>query len=312
MQLRKKILSEYFAENPNVLRDRKVVVMAGPPGAGKSSARRDRISASEEQHWRFIDPDEFKTRLLRHARQTGEYDSLIPPEVQARIAAGEKFAPGEFASLVHEESSAIARMAVETSVNRGERVVIDGINGSTKKITARIDELATHGYTDIDIICVDGPRDVTRARVINRWADGYSQFEGGNDAGFNARYVPEHITDELYRDEQRFSSCTRATAEATRAAREPLNVRADIYYVDDPNGAAVLWKSYRKDGEGAFTHKTHQKIQPIAARTSPGAAPATSPVAAADGGGGGGEIYVAGYTRADGVHVAGYTRKRAT
>lgn len=308
-RLHKQIIREFFAENDAVIRDRQVLVMAGPPGAGKSSARRERIPEAEEKHWRFIDPDDFKTRLLRKMRESGEYDEIVPPAVKSRIDAGEQFAPGELASLVHEESSDLAREATMISLERGERVVIDGVHGSKMKLLKRFQQLSEQGYTSIEVIAVDGPREVTRARVINRWEMGYAAFQDGtDDAAYQARYVPEHITDSLYVDDDRFSACTRAVAMATKGAPEGITVRADVYYVDDVNAAGAPWRTYRKDVDG-FAYEKLRDIPRPQPRPAAAGVPGT-PGAGGDSAPGAGEIYVAGYERSDGTVVPPYTRRR--
>lgn len=307
-RLHKEILREFFAENPDVLRDRKAVVTAGPPGAGKSSALHDLVPAAEERLWRSIDPDEFKRRLLRYARDTGQYEALVPDRARELICGGEVFAPGEFAALVHEESSDLAKIAAAQSIARGERVILDGVHGSADKILARIGRLAEAGYTAIDVVCVDGPREATRARVLARWEKGYERYQssGGTDesAGYRTRYVPETVTDALYADDDRFSSCAQAVAEATRAAPAGMAVHSEVYYVDSPAAAPKPWKSYHKDDAG-FTHHSRRHI-PLPSPPALGGSSAPSSAAPAISG----EVYVAGYQRADGSWVSPHTRTR--
>ena len=301
--VQRRILKEFFAENTEVVRDRQVVVMAGPPGAGKSSARRQRISSEDEKHWRFIDPDEFKTRLLRHARESGEYEALIPDEVRRRMDAGEVFAPGEFAALVHEESSALARQAVDEALTRGERVLIDGVNGSARKLGERVKQLAAAGYTSIEMICVDGPREVTRARVLARWAKGYDRYLADPEsdvAAYQARYVPQAITDGLYEGDARFSVCTEAVATVVKAAPEGVSVQADVYYLATEDSAGHLWQSFRKDETGCAVAK--HLVLPAPKACQEAAVPVVSS--------GEGEVHVSGYQRADGTWVHPHTRGR--
>lgn len=307
-KLHKQIIREFFAENDAVIQDRQVLVMAGPPGAGKSSARRERIPEAEEKHWRFIDPDDFKTRLLRKLQDSGEYDEIVPAPVKARIDAGDRFAPGELAALVHEESSELAREATTISLERGERVVIDGVHGSKAKLIKRFQQLSDQGYTSIEIIAVDGPKAVTRARVINRWETGYIAFQEGTEgAAYQARYVPEHITDSLYVDDDRFSACARAVAMATKGAPEGITVRADVYYVDDVTAAGAPWRSYRKDVDG-FAYDKLRDIPRPQPRDDTGSGANTA--VAVDSAAEAGEIYVAGYERSDGTVVPPHTRHR--
>lgn len=305
-RLRKQIIRDFFAQNTRVKRDRQAVIMAGPPGAGKSSAQRQRIPAGEAGYWRVIDPDEFKLRLLRHAIQSGEYEALVPERARQLMEGGEEFAPGEFAALVHEESSALAKMAAQQAFDRGERVVVDGVHASPEKIRARIAQLAASGYIAVDIICVDGPREATRARVIGRWADAYARYTagGGLEEGLRARYVPEHITAGLYADDERFSACAPAVAQAVRSAPPGMDVRAEVYYVAAADRQGEPWKSYRRDAAG-FSRSERRRIPPPSpqAPASPAPTDAPGPPPA-------GDVFVAGYQRADGSHVAPHTRRR--
>lgn len=301
------ILAEYFAEKPDVLRDRRAVITSGPPGAGKSSARRERVPKEEEHLWRFVDADEFKKRLVSKMQQSGEYEAMLPPEVRERIAAGESFAPGEFASLVHEESSILAARARRQALDRGERVVFDGVNGSAGKLRAQIDQLAGSGYESVEIITVDGPKPVTRARVEYRWNEAFDQHLAGDvDAGHDARYVPEHITDALYGTDERYSSCARAVAEIVRKGPvEGVTVNATLHYVDQADGAPQLWRTYEQRGT-RFSVTRHRRIDD--GGTSSGSA-GGSPQAGGDDSGGG-EVVVPGYTKSDGTVVSSYTRRR--
>ncbi|MDR1512466.1 MAG: zeta toxin family protein [Propionibacteriaceae bacterium] len=250
--MQERILREFFEENPEVLRDRQVVVMAGPPGAGKSRALSQRIPDEEKKYWRSIDPDEFKARLLRHAKESGEYDALVPPEVRERMARGEVFAPGELAALVHEESSMLAEEARKRALRRGERVILDGVNGDGPKLAGRLAELAGHDYTHVDIICVEASREVSRARVEERWWQGYQRYAADPtdfEAGLKARYVPEAVTNRLFEDE-RFSTCSAAVAYAVEHAPEGFTVRADLYYVPTPTSSGEPWMTLENNGRG--------------------------------------------------------------
>jgi len=307
LRLHGEILTEYFDEKPDVLRDHKAVITSGPPGAGKSSARQERIPKSEEHLWRFIDADEFKKRLVTRMQQTGEYAAMIPAEVRERIAAGEQFAPGEFASLVHEESSMLAARARRQALDRGERVVFDGVNGSADKLRAQIEQLAGSGYSSVEIITVDGPKTVSRARVEYRWNEAFERHLAGDpEAGHDARYVPEHITDALYGDDEGYSSCARAVAKITRKDTIPgMTVSATLHYVDRADGAPEIWRRYEQQEDGRFTVTRYRQIDDERPnRHAPSAA------GGGDDGGGAGDVIVPGYTKSDGTEVGPHTRRR--
>ena len=322
-RLHSQILDEYFSESPDVLRDRRALITAGPPGAGKSSARRDRVPKEEEHLWRFIDADDFKKRLVKKLQQSGEYESMIPPAVGERIAAGERFAPGEFASLVHEESSMLARQARLRSLNRGERVVLDGVNGSDRKLREKVEELAKTGYSSVEIIAVDGPKAVTRARVEHRWNKSFDAYLAGDeDAGYDARYVPEHISDAIYREGDERSSCAKAVAKCVRQGPvDDLRVQAFVHIVDRADGAPELWRTYeqREDGRVSVTQRKRDERSEKGASDSHDHDEKSSdlgtprPQGAGDeaGRGGGARVVtVPGYTKKDGTVVEPYTYTR--
>jgi hypothetical protein len=111
-------------------------LLAGPPGAGKSTAQAALIQATwtQPEHWLPINADDFKDELLQQARQDGSYDSyLVPEEVRALEAAGEKFYPRELAALVHTESSILAKKARNETLESGMNVITDGTLGNEKQ-----------------------------------------------------------------------------------------------------------------------------------------------------------------------------------
>lgn len=308
-RVRKDLLRAFVSEKDDVLEDRRAVILVGPPGAGKSSARRRSVPKDEEKHWRFIDPDDFKTRLLRHARSSGEYDMLVPSEVRERIAAGERFAPGEFAALVHQESSDLAKIAARHAIDRGERIVLDGIHGTPAKILARIKTLADAGYSTLQVIGVDGSRTVTRARVVIRWATAYARYETADDdheSGYEARYVPEHITADLYPDDERFSTCAGAITRAVATALDGLTIEANLFYVEGPASAGIPWRTHKREASGRATFHQHLHL-PAPRPVAPAPVDPTGHTQPLSDG-----IRVAGYTRHDGSPVPPHTRRRPT
>lgn len=96
-QLHAEILARFTGARPEVRRDRKAIVLAGPPGAGKSTAQHALIRQTRTlpEHWLVINADDFKDELLEQALADGSYDSyLMPEEVRELEAAGERFCPG--------------------------------------------------------------------------------------------------------------------------------------------------------------------------------------------------------------------------
>lgn len=81
----------------------------GPPGAGKGTIL-PQVLGEDRDSFLVIDPDRFKEQLLRQAVADDSYeDSIKPPAIRDLEARGEQFFPMELASLVHEESSFLAK-----------------------------------------------------------------------------------------------------------------------------------------------------------------------------------------------------------
>ncbi|MFD6896204.1 hypothetical protein ACFWB0_16840 [Rhodococcus sp. NPDC060086] len=73
-RLHEQILARWRTSNPYVARERSAIVMAGPPGAGKSSTH-DQLFRGRDQHrWRELDADVFKRYLLEAALADGTLD----------------------------------------------------------------------------------------------------------------------------------------------------------------------------------------------------------------------------------------------
>ena len=102
-------------------------MLAGPPGAGKSTVLAD-VLGERRGKYLVIDADEFKRSLLREAQTDGSYEQwLMPAAIREREAQGERFFPLELASLVHEESSHLAKSLRADAIAAGDNIVIDTV-----------------------------------------------------------------------------------------------------------------------------------------------------------------------------------------
>lgn len=271
----REIIREFRAKSPNVPRDRQAILLAGPPGAGKTTAQ-DELFASTgttEDDWRILNADDFKDRLFKRALDDGSYDSrLTPPEVSAAEAGGEKVWPRERAALVHEESSAIMKRARDQSMRQGENIIIDGTLGNADAGEKLVKRLEEQGYS-VRIALVDGPRDVTEARVAYRWNRGYEGAVNGvpdpDDPDLltlGGRWVPAEVTDALYRDGNDESIC--AASAQTIAKSSPAVAQLDVYRITEPSGSPVLaeqrigkrpdgrWASVKRFGDEQRRYKS--------------------------------------------------------
>jgi predicted ABC-type ATPase len=277
-ELHRRLLAEARDRFPHVGRDREAIVLAGPPGAGKSSAQSDLIAATGRpaEQFRVVNADDFKDDLLEQAMKDGSYRShLMPPEVEQAEAAGERFYPRELASLVHEESSLLAKTAIRDSIKRGENLVVDGTLSGQRSAGKLFEQLEKAGYK-VTVASVEAPRPLTESRIAGRWRGGYKRAESGmakspRDAALGGRWVPGGLTTSLYPNGPRQSVCRDVATWAKE--RFPAVKQLQRYRVNagtgrpELEGKPVMATAAAKKGRSA-ARATPKAVPPGAARTA--------------------------------------------
>lgn len=154
--------------------ERKMTILGGVSGSGKSSARR--TAGLTDDKYVTIDPDEFKQRLIG-----GGYVETMPG-----------LTPFESAHLVHEESSVLADMLMREATKRGLNIVVDSTMRTPDGALARMALAKDQGYS-IDGLFVDISVGKARASSKQRWRGGVERFAAGQ--GIGGRPVPGHVLD---------------------------------------------------------------------------------------------------------------------
>lgn len=181
---------------PNVQQQRKAIVLAGPPGAGKSTVLKQ-LLGTEEQHYRVLDADNFKAALLETALQDGSYEHWLKPAAVKQLESeGAQFYPLDLASLVHEESSMLMKTLRDESMQRGDNIVIDAVLSDPTKAQDLGEQLQHAGYS-IEVVDVEVPFEVSQQRIQHRWLHARQQAEQSS-SGLGGRWVPSEFAREVF------------------------------------------------------------------------------------------------------------------
>ncbi len=201
LRLHEQILDEWRVSNPEVVRERSAILMAGPPGAGKSSTHERLFHGRDQRQWRELDADIFKRYLLEAAVADGTLQELLPPELRSQPGEASLFYPFELSALVHRESTDFLFAAAERdAVARGENLIIDGTLAWKSHAERLVSDLGQAGYT-IQVVDVEAPKGVAAERIVARWRLGF--LEALNEptdpaAQLGGRWVPATAVDSLF------------------------------------------------------------------------------------------------------------------
>ena len=150
-------MAEEFYATGAKNKERRVDIVLGPPGSGKSSRM---VEPLQEQHGSMVvDSDLIKPRL---------------PEYKG----------GRFAGAVHQESSDIADRIVNRGMDNGDNLVLPLVGKNTKRIANIVKELKDEGYTThlhlMEISPEEGARrSIKRFEETGRFVDPKRALEVG-------------------------------------------------------------------------------------------------------------------------------------
>lgn len=200
-RLHEQILEQWRAANPHVARERSAIVMAGPPGVGKSSTHDQLFGGRDRRRWRELDADVFKRYLLEAALDDGTVEELLPPDLRAAPGEGSRFHPFELSALVHRESTDFLFAAAERdAVADGENLIVDGTLAWKGHAERLLNHLQQAGYT-IHVVDVEAPQHVAAERIVSRWRHGFLRAVGecaDPAARLGGRWVPAAAIEALF------------------------------------------------------------------------------------------------------------------
>ena len=209
-------------------REGKAIIMAGPPGAGKSQGvtavqgalgpERSQQLGVMENGFITIDADDVKQLLLGNpvpglevdpdllAQARHHWDTMITEHSPAPLADGKPLLRGELSTLVHPLSTATADNVRKRLVATKTNIKIEGTlqwmdpsgAGQGPRLIA---ELEAKKYKQVTIVAVDAPQEICLEGAHHRWAEPRSKGDA------SARYTPIEAVKTMFTPGNATSRC---------------------------------------------------------------------------------------------------------
>lgn len=188
------LMEQHLSTFENVSYERRAIVMAGPPGAGKGHVQAEQLGGVPG--FVVCDPDAFKELLIAHELESGGLDSMTSPRMRDYAAQGERFAPMEFATQIHAESSYLNERFQDRMLSQGANVVFDTVLNGKAGAEKLAQRLEGQGYT-FGVVSVQCSAQASAQGIAGRWESKYRAFLAGKD-GLGGRPVPSEFARSVF------------------------------------------------------------------------------------------------------------------
>lgn len=176
-KLHNEIINEFLNEYENVPSDKKVIISAGLPGAGKTTVL-GKIPEINISEYAIVNSDDIKEKMVEKG---------MIPEIRG-------LTPLESAGLIHEESSYLAdKLQIELS-KRGKNTIYDMTSKSRSSVKRRLAVFQNRGYNikDVTMVFVDIDIETSKERANDRYRDGLNDYIQGKSI-MGGRYIPKSV-----------------------------------------------------------------------------------------------------------------------
>ncbi|MGV8972199.1 MAG: zeta toxin family protein [Rhodoglobus sp.] len=219
----------------DVPKQRVAVVLAGPPGSGKTTVI-DKDGATfgitDPSKFAVLNPDDMKTEIIKAG--------LLPSEYKTDAGLGEL----ESAGLIHKESSHINKLLRARLYDGGYNVILDGTFGDRNPAeeAEKVTQLKSLGYIVTGTL-VDGTTEQSRINAAVR-----HQVPPAVQGGpFEGRYVPEMIS-----NAQVIEPLPDGSQPLSKLHGRPLRSQSSYNFdaiVGDFNGGVVIYNNDQYQAE---------------------------------------------------------------
>ncbi|WP_185711316.1 zeta toxin family protein [Arachnia propionica] len=239
------------------VRGGRAIIMAGPPGAGKShgvDAVRNALGPEEskrlgvmEDGFITVDADDVKQILLGNpvpgleidpdllAQARDHWDGLIDEHAPEALADGKPLLRGELATLVHPLSTATAGKVREDLLEDQFDVKIEGTLKGKEKGASLVQQLRKQQYEQVTVVAVDTPRQICLEGAHRRWVEPRGQGD------VTARYTPPEAVNSTFIEGRASSRCIdNARATHQLASAQSRFTQVDLFIAHrTPTGTVV-------------------------------------------------------------------------